>query len=446
MMRYVVGLLLLIAVPAMAQVVETPVPFDSAGRLMALTPEIAARLSLGPPAWRVVGDYSEARLYSLGAGSYVLAVTRRDGAVERYSLTEADRQYLFQRTSTLPPSMSRARGERGEFLRDQTILGLAVYAPAFAIAITDDNAGGVSAYLLMAGATFFGASQVARDFTITPAMRSLSTNVALHGAAAAGALAWAFDGSDNAHDNASDDWIAAATFVGGIGGTVGGLIAGNRMTGGEAAASGFGADVAALTMLGGIAATQGGEELDEIKRLDAVLLVGAAAVGYPLGYMYPRSVSYKVTEGDVGTLWVSGLVGASAAGVFLADGNLELRPTAIALTAGFLGGIAAGDRLLVRRYDHSPGDATMLGLGGIAGGLIGLGIANLIDDDEDQNDRLAAGLFTAGAIGGVGITHNLIAPGRDTGRFSSRLQFNPAGAAFAVAGIEGHHSVFSFSF
>ena len=438
MMRHVVGLLLLFAAPVMAQVIETPVPFDSAGRVMALTPEIAARLSLGPPAWRVVGDYSEARLYSLGGGSYVLAVTRRDGAVERYSLTEADRQYLYQRTSTLPPSTIRARGERGAFLRDQTLLGLLVYAPAFAAAITDDDAGGVSAYLLMAGATFFGASQVARDFTITPAMRSLSTNVALHGAAAGGALAWAFE--------ANDDAIAAATFVGGIGGTVGGLIAGNRMTGGEAAASGFGADVAALTMLGGIASTQGGENLDELKRLDAVLLVGAAAVGYPLGYMYPRSVSYKVTEGDVGTLWVSGLVGASTAGVFLADGNLELRSTAIGLTAGFLGGIVAGDRLLVRRYDHSPGDATMLGLGGIAGGLIGLGIANLIDDDEDPNDRLAAGLFTAGAAGGVGITHNLIAPGRDTGRFSSRLRFNPAGAAFAAAGVTGRHSMLSLSF
>lgn len=438
LMRFVLALLLLAAPLATAQVVETPEPFDSAGRVMVVTPEIAARLQLGPPAWRVVGDFTEARLYGIGADSYVLAVTRRTGAVERYSLTAADRQYLRERVSLLPQRfMVRERGDRGAFIRNQTILGLLVYAPAFAGAITNDDAGGASAYLLMAGATFFGATQLARDHTITPAMRSLSTHGAIHAAASGGALAYAFD--------ASDDGTAAGIFVGGIGGTAAGLLLGRHMTSGEAVAAGFGADVAALTTLGLIAATQGGSDnLDSLARIDAALLVGAAALGYPLGYLYPRSVPYKVTGGDIGTLWLSGLLGVSTAGIFLVEGNPDKATVSLALTGGFLGGIVAGDRLLVRRFDHSSGDAALLGLGGIAGGLIGLGVANLVDREGDG--AVDIGIFTGGAIGGVALTHGLLGVGRDTGRFGSRIRFNPAGLGLAAAGVQGRHPILSVSF
>jgi hypothetical protein len=72
---------------AHAQAVERPEPFDSAGRVAAITPSVAARLQLGPPAWRITGNYQEARLYSLGDGGYVIIVTRPSGAVERYSVT-----------------------------------------------------------------------------------------------------------------------------------------------------------------------------------------------------------------------------------------------------------------------------------------------------------------------------------------------------------------------
>src|SRR5688500_19723522 len=120
-MRFLLALLLLVGPAAAAQIVETPQAFDSAGRLMTITPSIAARLQLGPPAWRVVGDYTEARLYSLGGGAYVLAVTRRDGSIERFAITESDRAYLRERTSTLPPQFAARpdRGDRTKFIRNQ---------------------------------------------------------------------------------------------------------------------------------------------------------------------------------------------------------------------------------------------------------------------------------------------------------------------------------------
>lgn len=452
--------LLLVVVPAAvtAQVVETPQAFDSAGRLMAITPAIAARLQLAPPAWRVVGDFTEARLYSIGGDAYVLAVTRRDGAVERFSLTGSDRDYLRERTSTLPAQFAvrPERGDRNKFIRNQTLLGLSIYAPAFATAITDDDAGGVSAYLLMAGATFFGASQLTRDFTVTPAMRSLSTHGALHAAAAGGALAYALGAGDDdveqpdvgsIDDDGGDDVISAGIFVGGLAGTAAGLYLGNNMTSGQAVASGFGADVSALTALGLIFAAKGGEDRDDddhdLNRGDAALLVAAGAAGYPLGYWYARRAPYNVTGGDIGTLWVTGLLGAATTGAFITTESPGYTVTALTLTGGFLGGIYAGDRIFARRFDHSAGDATQLFLGGVAGGLIGMGIANLIEDADEGH--LALGLFSAGAAGGIAVTHALIEPGGDEGRFSS-LRFNPTGFAFAATGVRGRHPILSLAF
>jgi hypothetical protein len=285
-------------------------------------------------------------------------------------------------------------------------------------------------------------------------MRSLSTHGALHAAAAGGALAYALGaGGDQVSPDGGafegdedDDAISAAIFVGGIAGTAAGLYFGNNMTAGQAVASGFGADVAALTMLGAIVAAKGGDDdsSDDLNRGDAALLVAAGAAGYPVGYLYARRVPYKVTGGDIGTLWISGLLGAAAAGTFVTTESLGYTATSLALTGGFLGGLVAGDRIFVRRFDHTAGDATQMMLGGLAGGLIGLGVANLAD--KGDNGHLDLGLFSAGAIGGVAVTHALIEPGGDEGRFSSRLRLNPTGALLAASGVRGRHPLLSITF
>src|SRR4051794_2528430 len=69
---------------ARAQVVETPIPFDSARRVLAVTPAVADRFHLSGPAWTVQGEYREARLYSVDpGGGFVLVVQRLSGALER---------------------------------------------------------------------------------------------------------------------------------------------------------------------------------------------------------------------------------------------------------------------------------------------------------------------------------------------------------------------------
>lgn len=74
------GLLSFAATDLRAQVVERPVPFDSAGQLVVVTPYIADRASLRAPWWPVSGDFTEARLYTVNDSTYVLSVGRKTGS------------------------------------------------------------------------------------------------------------------------------------------------------------------------------------------------------------------------------------------------------------------------------------------------------------------------------------------------------------------------------
>ena len=58
---------------------------------------------------------------------------------------------------TLSRRHESSRELRSRFVRDQTVLGFAVYAPAFAAAVADDGITGTAAYLVMAGGSFFAA-------------------------------------------------------------------------------------------------------------------------------------------------------------------------------------------------------------------------------------------------------------------------------------------------
>ncbi len=420
-----------------AQAVETPQPFDSAGRVTRLTPLDAARLELRPPAWRITGDFAEARLFRVTDSAYVVVVTRRSGAVERYALTAADRDYLLARTSTLvPPELppptregfERAAGAvtretRIAFVRDQAILGLTVYGPAAAFAISDHDAGRLAAYLLTAGATFFGATTYARGNEITPQQNRLASHAALHLGGGGWAVATLLDADDNG--------TGASILVGALGGTTAGLWAGQFMTDAEVAASSFGADaglvLAGLPMIG---YNQEHGSVNEKTVAGGLLTAGLA--GYPLGRFYARRATYHVTPGDVYSLWTAGSLGALAGLVLVPD--LDKQAGWYAMTAGFAAGLVGGDFLLVRRLDYTRGEGATLGLGTAAGALIGAGVFTLVDRDRD-NDRLLAGLAAAGAIGGAALTTRLVGA-----QAEGALRAGHAGSAERGASLLGQRS------
>lgn len=435
-----------------AQVIEKPVAFDNAGLLTIVTPSIADRAGLRPPAWPVSGEFSEARLFTTDDMSFVLTVTRRSGVVERYNLSAADRDAIRGSVSLLPREMLRPRNDaRNAFIRNQTLLGLGVYGPAFAGAVGNNAGAATAGYLVVAGGTFFAASELSRRMFISRAQNDLSTNTGLNGALTGAGLVYILHGENNSQ------WAGA--FVGGLGGTALGLAVGRGMTESEAVGAGFGSDVGALIALGVAEAGKGESRSssfctlppsgipscrDRTYRGEVATIIVSGLIGYPLGFLYPRNATYNVTPGDIQTLWTTAALGGLAGAAFLHD-SPKRRTAFTVVTAGGILGIVAGDRFLVRRLDHSRTAAGRLMLGTGAGALMGFGVAALVDKDF-KNPQTVFALGTVGGIAGLIATEYYMSPGADAGRGGIQLGFNPASIPMLVSRAPGNYPLFNVRF
>lgn len=323
---------------------------------------------------------------------------------------------------------------RNSFIRDQAILGLLVYGPSFAATVTNEPVAWSAAYLVVGGGSYFAAAELSRALTITEPTSWLATQSAVRGGLAGWALGFAND--ENRHHR------AAAIFFGSVAGTAAALAVGRGMTDGEVAASTFGADLTALAGLGAtyvINPSAGG-------RARAGVTAIAGLAGYPLGYFYASRASYRVTPGDVTTLWTSAAIGATAAAALIANGAPSTRTVAATLTAGALAGAFLGDRLLVRRFDHTPEDGRIVALWAAGGGLMGAGVGVLTGAAHDRVSAATAAMMAAGAVGGVFFAERYLTPPGDRRTALSRLELNGAGVLAALSGAPGNHSFLRWTF
>jgi hypothetical protein len=443
-----------------AQVRERPVPFDSAGRILTITPPLAARLALAPPGWPVTGDYVDARLYVVedSAGSAVLVARRPREVLERYALTTSQRSALQTAVNAGVAALRMAGGAdsmdtrisepvRGWFVANQTILGAALFGPS-AAALAGNAAGGTAAYLAVAGGTFFLAANHARRTPISAAENHLAWHGALHGAAAAALASYSIGG-----ENVEGKAIAGALLAGGIIGDVVGYTVARPMTDAEAHGVSHGAFLTAAAGVGSLVAA--GLWRDEGSRRTATaLVIGAGAVGYPLGLRYARNTRYRVTGGDVGTLFVGEVLGTSAVAALIPERTDNEQAVAGVLTAGFVLGALGADRLIVRRFDYAESEARLLQFGTLAGAVVGLAIPVLAQTD---NPQLIFGPATLGGLIGAVLTHNIIAPAHANARSAQRtgaraapsrfaVRFSPQNLLFARSGREGTYPVMNLRF
>jgi hypothetical protein len=432
-----------------AQVVERPVPFDSAGRLVVMTPYIAQRADLRAPWWPVSGDFTEARMYTVNDSTYVLAVGRRTGVVERYTISAVDRDAIRAIVSRLPIDVITARTDaRNSFVKGQSFLGLAAYGPAFAYAIGDNGAGQTAGYLVVAGGTFFAASEISRRISISRPQADLSFNMGTNGTLAGWATMYLVRATDHAQ--------AAGAFVGGLTGTALGLTFARGMTEADAVGAAFGSDVGALIGWGAMEALRGEQTCTSdpalgfscrrsfSARAEVMGILAAGIVGYPLGLLYPRNARYRVTPGDISTLWSTALVGATTGAAFL-GAHSSGRAIATTVTAGGVLGIIAGDRFLVQRYDHSRTDGGRVLLGTFAGGLMGAGVASIFDHDN-PGPHLISGFAAVGSLAGIIVTERYLDPPADAGRPRLSVTFNPTGLAALATRTPGNHSLLNVRF
>jgi hypothetical protein len=320
------------------------------------------------------------------------------------------------------------------FVRNQALLGIGLYGPSFALTVAKDPVPATAAYLVMAGGSFFAAAELSRDLTITEGMEMLATHMPIRGAAIGAALQYALTGR---HE------YAPGIFFGSILGTTGALTLGQRLTPGAAMASIFGADAGAALAMATIYAFKSDTGS---ARGRAAAGAGAALAGMQLGAMYASYAKYNVTAGDVQTLWTSSAIGAVAAGAAVANGHPGTKKATLTLIGGSLAGLVAGDRFLVRRFDHTPSEGALVGVAGTAGALMGGGVAVLAGAGARFNAATAA-LGAAGAVGGVVMAERWMAVRPDGARkLARRVTFTPQSLAFAAARVPGTYSIASFSF
>lgn len=440
---------------AAAQVVETPVPFDSAGRIRTLTPALVTRLALTAPAWPVAGDFVEARLFEASSGGRVIVVERRDGRIERFPLSAEHFTALrfavdaATRTSGAPITEERAEpvveSAGGAFVRNQMLLTWVLYGPLLAT-MANDAQTGTALILLATGGSYFAATALSRKMVITPSQNHLSTDGAARGAGAGAGILYVLNG------DAGSRSYATAAFLGGVAGQIAGFQRGRMLTIGEAEAATSISNYFALTAFGLTGASGLIDETDNARGAVGAM-IGAGLFGYALGPQYPRRAPYTVTRGDVQVLSIGATLGAAAGLVpFIRDDVEDEKVVFASATAGMLGGLLLVERGWVRGYDHSARDAVETSLGAGAGALMGAGLAVL----TDANTQTWMGLMTGGGILGALIAHNLANPPRAsvrvgynsprTNKSRVKVSFTPTELALSATRIPGRYSLLTMSF
>ncbi len=403
--------------------VERPIAFDVAGRVLAITPTLAARWRLSAPEWPLGGDWTEARLYA-SASSVVLVAVRVDGAFARYALTADDLARLrrvidtavLAQAATTPGAAGRTGFELSEpagnaFVRNQTLLGLFAYGPATSAMLSNSGAAAGGGYLLAAGASFFVAARVVRNRSVSRAQNTL----AYHGGTRGATMGAAVAAIVNANGGPG---YGAPVLAGALSGTVAGFRGARGMSDGEASSSGYVADLGALTTLGvagalGVFDDDTSSNNNNLRPRAKAALGGAIAagmLGYLTGPRYARRAAYNVTAGDVDVAFASAALGALGVNVAFGDGASGRTRVGV-MTAGMLSGALLADRLLVRSADRTAADGTLAQLGAVAGMLMGGGVALV----AEAGTRLSIGLITVGGVTGLSLADRLLAPGPDAG-------------------------------
>lgn len=421
----VAALSLVLSSPARSQTIETPVPFDSARRVLAITSDMADRLGLRPPAWPVTGAYREARLYSVSPpGGFTLVVERPSGALERFTISDAARASLggvvdaaISATGGLAgrgsPTVVASDPIGNRFAGRLTVLSAIAYGP-LAASLADEGSGATALYLATTGLTFFASYAAAQQNQFTRAQADLASDLGL--AAGAGGFLLGYAGTGNSEDKGIRALALGTAFAG----TLTGAVVGKGMTDAEAHGITLGIEVGAAT---GLALSRA---LSDNGQAAAATVVAGGAIGLPIGLMYARRAPYTVTPGDAESVGLSGLIGAAWSATTLGDSPSERR-VAATLGTGYVLGALAGSFAIARPLNLTRSQANVLKVGALAGGLVGAAIPVLAEDIDPAAGfaAIAGGATLAVAALAGSFPKTALAMGQQPGRL--KWSFSPTG-------------------
>ena len=434
-----------------AQVTETPIAFDSAGRVRTLTPPLVARLELRAPAWPVEGGFREARLFALSSGGRVLAVERLAGGVDRYSLSDEAIAALQAAVDAGLTRVGRVMTEErsdvvseqagGAFTRNQMFATWVIYGPALA-SLTESE----SVFLLATGASYFITSNIGRKEQVTRAQNHLTSDAAYRGYLFGTWALYVIAG-----DAPSDKTRAAVGLASALSTAVVGFRTGRGFTDAEAESRTTISSLAAATTFLALGAADALGD-DVAPRAVIGAMAATLAAGYVVGPRYARQPSFAVTTGDVRLLRLSSQLGVMIALTPFVDADASAQAVFGAATVGLAGGAWFGHARLVRRYNYSTSQAGQVTLGALAGGVLGGGTAALVGAESGQFIMV---LITGGAVLGAVAGHKFADPARvgapsagtpPAARQGAQLEFQPHGLALALAGVPGRYTVLRVRF
>jgi len=430
---------------ARAQVTETQVAFDSAGRVRVLTPAMVTRLGLVAPVWPVPTQFKEARLFVSSAGGMTLVVDRAVGALDRYALPDngvALRTAVnsgLSRTGAIAseePADVMAEPARPYFVKSQLGLAWGLYGPLLA-SLANDEKTSTAIVLMSVPTSFLIVHAISRNLDVTRTQADMSLDGAFRGWGVGAGTLFLLAGDKPDYKTYAIVGLGSA-----LGGSVYGFKRGRRLTDGEAASAMTFSTLTTLTSLG-LMGTAGVYDRDNSRAVVGVALASLLG-GYAIGPRYARQPGYSATKGDVAMLTLGATLGTMVSVTALGNEDLwdEHGHAAFGvLTAGIVGGAYAAHRLWVRPYENTTGDAVMTSLGALAGGLAGGGVVVLTEPGFTGG----MAIVTTGAILGSFAGHYIADAPRAVGRRVS-LDLSPTALGLAMARVPGRHAAITVRF
>lgn len=405
--------------------IERQITFDEAGKILVVTKTLNDEYRWFEP----LETFLEARLFKMNDTAYVLEILRRSdqgNERERRQLSLVEMAALRSRIQTAAsPSVDIGgldQSGRSTLLWGSTLWSLFYYGTAISVVFSSDgNVSSAPTYLIAGGLGYFVPALLTQNTNVTAGAASLAVGGMFQGALHGWALGGLISGS-----NLASRTGFALSILGGVSETVAGYVIGSNTGISEGAAGvinttefygAAGGVLAALTIVGTDVSGDVG-----IRLLSGLGLVGAAG-GILLGNEIIKS--QHITNSDATVYALTGALGLGLPYAVLSavsPSNVSSRViTGIGLL-GAAGGLYLGTKL-IDGLDYREGDGSTFLLSTLAGGVIGVGISQLVD-----SPKAVWPLIWASAAGGFFIGRALARPdveGTSMGKLD--VNFNPLG-------------------
>lgn len=289
---------------------------------------------------------------------------------------------------------------RTALLATTTALGLTLYGGGLPVLLdTSDGRATVGVYLLTAGSSFLLPYFGTRHEEVTWGMANMAfsggTSGAIHGLLVSALL-----------EKTDDQFAIGSAMLGSMIELGAGTwwASHSKMTAGDAHLHAVATDLGAAWLAGLGNTFLPSDQPDRDRLLAGASLLGAAGGFAGAAFLAPNR---KTTWGDAEVIRTSALLGGFA-GLTISswaddiDTDTQGRRT-IALTTLVSMAAAAGGDWLVRDTDFGLGEALLVDLGTLAGGLVTAGVTYLVTNSDEPSTYLTAALLGGGA--GFGLSY-----------------------------------------